>query len=128
MWRIKILERSHTHIMCNLFHDLYLGYRVACDTQIRAQDKISDYYFYVGLNFVSAAIVFTSSSVLRYSNEIKSPGLSGSRSRYSRVANRRYTKIESSSIVQKSSSIREFYIRRRIVLSFSVSITNKNIK
>lgn len=65
------------------------------------QDKISDYYFYVGLNFVSAAIVFTGSSVLRYSNEIKSPGLSGSRSRYSRVANRRYAKIESSSIVQK---------------------------
>lgn len=90
--------------MCNLFHDLYLKrrrriYRVACGTQIRAQDKISDYYFYVGLNFVSAAIVFTGSSVLRYSNEIKSPGLSGSRSRYSRVANRRYAKIESSSIV-----------------------------
>lgn len=69
--------------------------------QIHAQDKISDYYFYAGLNFVSATIVFTSSSVLRYSNEIKSPGLSGSRSRYSRVANRRYAKIESSFIVQK---------------------------
>lgn len=97
---------SHAHIMCNLFHDLYLKrhrriYRVARGAQIRAQDKISDYYFYVGLNFVSAAIVFTGSSVLRYSNEIKSPGLSGSRSRYSRVANRRYAKIESSSIVQK---------------------------
>lgn len=96
----------NTHIMCNLFHDLYLKrrrqiYRVARGTQIRMQDKISDYYFYVGLNFVSAAIVFTGSSVLRYSNEIKSPGLSGSRSRYSRVANRRYAKIESSSIVQK---------------------------
>lgn len=77
----------------------------------------------MGLNFVSAAIVFTGSSVLRYSNEIKSPGLSGSRrSRYSRVANRRYAKIESSSITkikkkntQKAPGIRAFYARRRIV-------------
>jgi len=117
--------------MYDLFHDLYLKrcrqtYIVLHATQIRAQDKISDYYFYVGLNFVSAAIVFASSSVLRYSNEIKSPGPSGSRSRYSRVANRRYAKIESSSIVQKSSSI-EFYIRPRI-LSFSVNITSNVVK
>lgn len=80
-------------------------YRIARGARIHAQDKISDYYFCVGLNFVPAAIVFTGSSVLRYSNEIKSPGLSGSRSRYSRVANRRYAKIESSSIKKKFKKI-----------------------
>lgn len=89
-------------------------YRIARGARIHAQDKISDYYFCVELNFASTAIVFTGSSVLRYSNEIKSPGLSGSRSRYSRVANRRYAKIESSFIKKNTKKNTKSPFHRRV--------------